>query len=351
MIDKLHCGPRGDSGLSRHRPAFTLIELLVVMAIIGVLTALLLPAVQQAREAARRTQCKNNLRQIGLALHNYLDAYSRLPPSYCVVPGVTTTVGGQWSFRARILPFLEQAGLQGLINWDLAYSAQLDVATKRVGVFLCPSERNDVVRVNPATGVPRDYPANYAVNFGTWKIYDPTNGSGGNGAFHPNSNFTTAAFSDGTSNTLCVAEVKAYTPYVRNTTSDPGSAPPTTADFAAGFTGDGCCIGPDLQQNTGHTEWADGLCQQSGFTTTFTPNARLSYVVGGATYDIDFVSWREGTTANRATYAALTARSHHAGVVQTLQMDGSARAVGETIDRRVWQALGTRSGGEVTGEY
>jgi prepilin-type N-terminal cleavage/methylation domain-containing protein len=331
---------------------FTLIELLVVIAIIAILVSLLLPAVQQAREAARRTQCRNNLKQIGLALHNYLDAYSVFPPSYCVVPGVTTTVGGQWSFRARILPYIEQANLRGLINWGVAYSTQVNVATTRVGLFLCPSEIHDMVRVNTSTGVPRDYPATYAANFGNWKIYDPNDGSGGDGAFHPNSRHSTAAFSDGTSNTLCAAEVKAFTPYIRNTSVDPGPAiPPSPEFFMSGFTGDNCCIGATVQHNTGQTEWADGLCQQSGFTTTFGPNTRVPYNHGGKTHDIDYVSWREGTTATRVTYAALTARSYHTGIVQALLMDGSARSISENIDLGVWRALGTRAGAEVVGEF
>jgi prepilin-type N-terminal cleavage/methylation domain-containing protein len=333
------------------RRAFTLIELLVVIAIIAILIALLLPAVQQAREAARRTQCRNNLKQIGLALHNYLDAHSVFPPSYCVVPGVTTTVGGQWSVFARILPYMEQSNLQNLINWNVAYSTQLNVATTRVPSYLCPSEPNDVIRVNPSTGVPRDYPSNFKINFGTWKIYDPTNGSGGDGAFFPNSKMRPANFTDGMSNTLCASEAKAYTPYVRNTTVDLGSVVPTDPSFAAAFVGDGCCIGPSLQLNTGHTEWADGLCQQSGFTTTFTPNTKIPYVVSGATYDIDIVSWREGTHATRVQYGAMPARSYHEGIVMALLMDGSARAVSENIDRQVWQYLGTRAGGEVTGEF
>ena len=338
----------------RGRSGFTLIELLVVIAIIAILIALLLPAVQQAREAARRTQCKNNLKQIGLGLHNYADTFSRFPPSYCVVPGVTVTVGGQWSYRARLLPYLEQASLKNLVNWNLAYSVQVNVATTRIGSYLCPSEVNDMLRVytsGPLVGQGRDYPSNYGVNFGTWKIWDPTDGTGGDGAFHPNSNFNTSAFRDGLSQTLCAAEVKAYVPYVRNTTVDPGAAVPSSTGFAGSLVGDGCCVGPNVQQNTGHTEWADGLCQQSGFTTTFGPNAKVPYVVGGATYDIDLVSWREGTTATRVTYGALTARSHHNGIVQVLMLDGASRAVNQTISLATWRALGTRRGGEVVGEY
>jgi prepilin-type N-terminal cleavage/methylation domain-containing protein len=333
------------------RRGFTLIELLVVIAIIAILISLLLPAVQQAREAARRTQCRNNLRQVGLALHNYLDAHSVFPPSYCVVPGVTTTVGGQWSVFARILPYLDQANLQGLINWNVAYSTQLNVATTRVPLYLCASDPNDVMRINPATGVPRDYPANYVVNFGTWKIYDPNNGSGSDGAFFPNSRMRPADFLDGMSNVLGASEAKAFTPYLRNTTSDPGPMPPSDTTFAAGLTGDGCCIGNSLQLNTGHTEWADGLCQQSGFTTVFGPNTRIPHTVGGVEYDIDFVSWREGTHATRITYAALPARSHHEGLVHALLMDGAVRAISENIDRPAWQRLGTRAGGEVVGDF
>ena len=329
---------------------FTLIELLVVVAIIGILMGLLLPAVQAAREAARRSQCKNHLRQFALALHNYQSAWTVFPMSYVCERGVTSTVGGQWSVRARILPYVEQADLGDLIDWNVAYSTQVDVATRRIPMFLCPSEIHDEVRVNLSTGIPRDYPANYAVNFGTWKVYDPNNGSGSDGAFFPNSRLTPASFRDGLSNTLAAAEVKAYTPYVRNATEDPGGAPPADSDFALVASGDGCCIGESFQGNTGHTEWADGLCQQSGFTTTFVPNSRVLHEANGRIHDIDYVSWREGTHLTRVTYAALTARSYHAGIIHVLMMDGSARSVGDSISLETWRALGTRAGGELISE-
>ena len=334
------------------RRGFTMIELLVVIAIVAILMSLLLPAVQQTREAARRTTCKNNLRQLALGLHNYLAAHRRFPMSYCTVPGVTTTVGGQWSVRARVLPYLEQSNLQDLVDWNLAYSTQLDVAITRIPTFLCPNEADDVVRVN-SSDIPRDYPANYVVNMGTWKIWDPNDGSIGDGSFHPNSKFTTAHFTDGTSNTLLASEVKAYTSYLRNTNEDPGPIVPDSPDFLASYTaapGD-INMGPDLMDNTGQTEWADGLCQQSGFTTTFTPNTVVPYVHNGETYDIDYISYREGTHATRVAYGAITARSYHHGLVHVAMMDGSGRPVSDLIDHDVWRAMGTRGGHEIVAGF
>src|SRR5690606_5786939 len=105
------------------RFGFTLIELLVVIAIIGVLIALLLPAVQQAREAARRTQCKNNLKQIALAVHNYADTHRFLPPSACIAVGSTQN-NGSWSIHGRILPQLEQANLADRVDLTQAWDGQ-----------------------------------------------------------------------------------------------------------------------------------------------------------------------------------------------------------------------------------
>lgn len=344
--------PKQRHRYSRPLHGFTLVELLVVISIIGTLIALLLPAVQAARESARRTTCLNNLQQISLAAHNYLTARGIFPMAYAAVPGVTTTVTGQWSVRARLLPYLEEGALEQLINWDVAYSTQPQVAITRIPSYLCPSEPNDIVRVT-AAGVPRDYPANYGVNMGTWKIWDPTNGTSGDGTFHVNSRFTTAHIIDGTSRTLMAAEVKAYTPYLRNSSQDPGPQPPMAPTFAASYSasaGD-TLMGPDLMDNTGQTEWADGLCQQSGFTVTFPPNTVVSYERGGAIYDIDYISYREGTHATRVAYGAITARSHHAGTINVSMMDGSVHTISSAIEATVWRAAGTRAGEETLGLY
>ncbi|MEQ1902609.1 MAG: DUF1559 domain-containing protein [Pirellulaceae bacterium] len=332
------------------RKAFTLTELLVVIAIIGILIGMLLPAVQAVRESARRTSCKNNLRQISVAILNYESARQHFPKSYAAMAGVSTPVVEQWSFRARILQYLEATNLHDLVDFSVPYNSQLHVAATRVAPFLCPSEINDVVRVN-SSGIERDYPANYSANMGTWKIWNPNDGTVGDGAFHVNSKYSTAHFRDGMSNTLMLAEVKAYTPYLRNSNEDPGSIPPTSRSFAETFTaapGD-INMGANLMQNSGQTEWADGLCHQSGFTTTFTPNTVVPYVHNGIGFDIDYVSYREGTHVARVAYGAITSRSYHSGLVNIGLMDGSVHTLGENVDHRIWRSMGTRSGGELDG--
>lgn len=125
------------------RTGFTLVELLVVIAIIGILVSLLLPAVQSARESARQTQCKNNLKQIGLAVLNYEGAHKLLPPSGIVAPGNTfqPRSGLQFSWLVVILPQMEQSGLYQNINWNFDIfnqtSASFDV---RIGSLSCPSD-------------------------------------------------------------------------------------------------------------------------------------------------------------------------------------------------------------------
>lgn len=321
--------------------AFTLVELLVVIAIIGILIALLLPAVQSAREAARRASCTNNLRQIGLALHNYHDTHKQFPPSVILPAGVVPFDG--WSAQARLLPFVEQENLHDLIDWNLDYKSQPAVTKTPVATYLCPSEVNNEERPD---GSLTHYPLNYGINLGTWFMYDPNKREGGDGLTYPNSKTRFASVTDGTSNTLAFAEVKAWNPYLR----DAGNPNASMAPIPNAPT-DISNLGGDFKTNSGHTEWVDGRAHQIGFSGTFPPNAVIPFTSGGKTYDIDFTSSREGKTANQLTYAAVTSRSYHAGGANAVLTDGSVRFVAETIELTTWRSLATRNGGEVVGEY
>ncbi len=326
------------AGLARRTRGFTLIELLVVIAIIGILVGLLLPAVQQAREAARRTQCRNNLKQVGLALHNYLDSYTRFAPVSVVPAGRTFE---PYSGHVRLLPFIEQANLAGLIDWNVSseFTTNPLAAKTRVSIYMCPDEVNDRQRITPTL---IHYPLNYAFNEGTWFIYDPVTGNVGDGAFHPNRAFRTADFTDGLSNTLGASEVKAFQPNLWDTNKPTalGVAPPANPAAASAFYG-------GTFDSNGHTEWVEGDVHESGFTTTFGPNAMVPYTVGGVTYSIDVTSMRDGESTTVPTYAAVTARSFHPASVNIMLMDGSVRSVSDNIDLGVWRGLGTRGNGEI----
>ncbi len=323
------------------RRGFTLVELLVVIAIIGILVGLLLPAVQSAREAARRMSCSNNLKQMGLALHNYHDTYRKFPPSGFFNRFAPSDA---WSVQARLLPQLEQANLERLIDWDYSYGLQGLVAQTRVPVYVCPSEPRDLPRPDAKPHDPNftHYPLNYGANMGEWFVYDPKTQQGGSGVFFPNSALGMGQISDGTSNTLAFSEVKAWTPYLRdggNPVASGVPSPTQPAQIAA--------WGGSFKADSGHTEWVDARVHQTGFTTTFTPNTRVSLSSGGNDYDVDFSSSREGKSTVAITYAAVTARSHHTGGVEVGLVDGSVHLISEAIDGRVWRGLGSRAGGEV----
>src|SRR6476661_8254877 len=191
--------------MSRARGAFTLLELLVVIAIIAILVGLLLPAVQKVRGAANRIKCANNLKQWGLALHNHETALG-------YYPSAGDYPGSVWSAHARLLPFVEQDNLQKLINFSLPYSAQPNVTQFRLPIGLCPSEINDRPRPPSTPTGATHYPINYALNQGTWFIYHPASGTSGDGAFGVGRRGRPGDFRDGLSNTVAMAEVKAYQP-------------------------------------------------------------------------------------------------------------------------------------------
>lgn len=204
---------------------FTLVELLVVIAIIGILVGLLLPAVQAAREAARRFQCANNIKQMGLALHNYESAHKTFPPAFIsrvtgVWPGGGNNpipeAGPGWSFFALILPQLEQANLHNAINFNVPIAAPVNQLARstRVKEYQCPSDSwTEPVTVWPTSIGLTDLA--HSSYIGCLGGGDPANAPGYtamyeeqpfNGMFHRNVGVRHAQITDGTSNTIGIGE-------------------------------------------------------------------------------------------------------------------------------------------------
>jgi hypothetical protein len=281
----------------------------------------------------------NNLKQVGLALHLYADVNRRFPPVSAMPLG---QVFQPWSAHARLLPHLEQQNLADLIDFTTSsqFPSNPTAARTRVAIYMCPSEVNDRQRITPTLV---HYPLNYGFNEGTWFIYDPRTGAVGDGAFHPNKAFSPAEIVDGLSGTLAAADVKAYQPNLWDTNrpNTMGVAAPATPAAVAAF------FGGTFDSN-GHTEWVEGDVHETGFTTTLGPNTKTPYTSGGVTYDVDVTSMRDGESATVPTYASVTARSYHPGIVNASFLDGSVRSVTSAVDLQVWRALGTRAGGEVT---
>jgi prepilin-type N-terminal cleavage/methylation domain-containing protein/prepilin-type processing-associated H-X9-DG protein len=192
------------------RRGFTLIELLVVIAIIAVLIGLLLPAVQKVREAANRTQCRNNLKQIGLALHSYHDRMGLFPPGYVSTQRFPdgTEGGPGWGWAAHLLPDLEQDNVHRLISFPNGVRDPIHagVRVKHLAVFRCPSdERIDTFIVDSTDGRQTEVAhSNYVGLFGNNEIED--NPNAGNGLFFRNSRVRIPDVTDGLSNTLAVGE-------------------------------------------------------------------------------------------------------------------------------------------------
>jgi hypothetical protein len=214
----------------------------------------------------------------------------------------------------------------------------------KIEVYGCPSDPGSTRVRDTGAGKPSLYPTSYGFNMGTWFVFDPQTEKGGAGVFYPNSHLPLAAVRDGTSNTLLAAEVKSWQPYTRN-----GGPPSTTIPGDVAAASAAVASGPDFKTNTGHTEWPDGRVHHTGFTAAMPPNTDVPYTVGGTVVSADYNSWQEGKDGNEGnpTYAIITSRSYHPGVVMVALVDGSVRRIQETIDLPVWRGLATRSGGEV----
>ncbi len=328
-----------------NRSGFTLIELLVVIAIIAVLVGLLVPAVQKVREAANRMSCSNNLKQLGLGIHNFEGTNGYYPPS-TISTGAAASQ--PWSGQAFVLPFLEGDNIIKRIDFNAGYHNGINkdlyppngVATIRVPVLHCPSDPNNRARMNTTTGIPEHYPLSYLFNVGLYLVYNPVTRQDGGGAFGPNQRLTPSSYTDGLSNTIGMAEGKMFFPRVQDAVLP--NVPPTNPGSVAGTVSGGA-----WSSNSGHTEWVCGRAIHTGFTTTFTPNTRVIRSEGGVDYDFDVTSSREGRNQTDPTYAVITARGYHPSGVNGLMMDGSVRLFSNAISQANWRALGTRAGGEV----
>ena len=362
----------------RSRSGFTLIELLVVIAIIAVLISFLLPAVQAAREAARRAQCTNNLKQLGLAAANFESTYSTFPPSYGPYPDLASPPGGgRANVLAQLLPFIEAGNTYGAFNFRLNLNAAPNsndpnstAATQIVGAFVCPSDPTDTKLY--FAGAPNSIGySNYFASMGgtaspelgSYGSYQEPNSSLAgiftceiNRAalqFMPAPNNTTinpeyqrvkgttiAAITDGTSNTAAFSE--SLRGHAATTASVGG--------FLGGIpTGDrsNVYILTSLANNVAPTctyggsgyytriyyrgqQYYRNIPETAFYNHTLTPNSKL-YDCGAS----DFIR------------AHIAPRSNHPGGANAAFADGSVHFIKNSINATVWYALGTRANGEV----
>ncbi|HZW32805.1 MAG TPA: DUF1559 domain-containing protein [Isosphaeraceae bacterium] len=363
------------------RPGFTLIELLVVIAIIAVLIALLLPAVQSAREAARRIQCVNNLKQIGLALHNYHSASGSFPPGAALsgvaaAPNLYATWEPNMSALAMMLPYLEQGPVYNTL--DFSFGAEYDLGMNSTGVltiiagFLCPSDPNASQRINinsyyGCMGTTTDSMFTpYAAGGANWiGPVPPVTFTGTTGLFAQAVASGLGQCTDGTSNTIAYAEsllgdgratnvwgppVTPPSKYRGNMVfnADPGDDPNRPHDAFqnpnltltllqncnAMFQTTTTNIGSDHGYR-----WAMGTTGYTLFNTIQTPNERqfpfsACRLMGGAT-DYPDSGFAYGSS------------SAHPGGINVGFADGSVKFIKDSINRTTWWSLGTKANGEV----
>ena len=311
------------------RLGFTLVELLVVVTIIGLLIVLLLPAVQAAREAARRAQCSNNLKQLGLALLTYENANEMLPPGHGYAPNQGANV---WSWPVRLFPYLDQSALATIVeaNWGVSVgttwvesSSVGKAISAQIPVFLCPSDVGIHTRwneqltcvVGSGTTAWKDKRGrlSYAGNYGQGQM-EAT--SRVNGVFGVNSTTRISNIQDGTSNTLLFSELLAGHKCTIRGTYGYMEGPLFMENYPPNDPT------PDL------VRWCDPADGLAG------AQAPCLWTSG---------NWGALSLFNMVLH---TSRSAHPGGVQSAMCDGTVRFVNQTVSLSIWQALGTPAGGE-----
>jgi prepilin-type N-terminal cleavage/methylation domain-containing protein/prepilin-type processing-associated H-X9-DG protein len=357
--------------MRQNRRGFTLIELLVVIAIIAVLIALLLPAVQAAREAARRAQCVNNMKQIGLAIHNYLSSQTTFPPimgNWNLNSPATPLVGsGTWplGWAASILTAMEQTQMYNALNWSNGAqdAPNTTVTYSKISFYACPSES---LKNGPWPGVTSFM--SYAANFGgpasiaaNSGVIVPMNGNAfSNCQCYTNSNtgsFGVEGITDGTSNTAMISEklIGVQTPAT-------GGITPTSGVMAKRviFQAVGATVSPDTGNSAQALQYMQACKSVSGNAQPLGTNYWSGACWNGShagtlrfnSYDHvntpNGLTCSTGSTEDPGNYTtAITAQSNHPGGVNVGMADGSVRFIKDSINPQTWWAVGSRNVSEV----